>query len=107
MSSIQDYWKNIRALESNLPEFVWVVGTAAGAPPFVTQVASGLAAKLLYAKSHRVAEAAEVDAHLANDAATLKLAKQERMRRTGAAIVVVEKDAVEEPTSEPTRRRRR
>lgn len=100
---IQDYWKDLKSLEATLPEFVWLVATTAGAPPFVTQVASNVAAKVLHAKSHRVAADEEVAANRANDAATLKQAKQERMRRSGAAIVVVD----EEATSEPSLRRRR
>lgn len=101
--SIQDYWKEIRSIEATLPAVVWLVGEAAGAPPFVTQVAADMAAKLLHAKSHRLAEEAEVEAHHASDAALVKQAKQERMRRSGAAVVVVE----EPTTSEPTPRRRR
>lgn len=98
---IGQYWKDLRSLEATLPEFVWLVGTAAGAPPFVTQAASSIAAKLLHAKSHRVATEEEIAAHKANDEVTIQQAKQERMRRSGAAVVVVE------ATSEPTPRRRR
>jgi hypothetical protein len=109
---IQQYWKDVRALEVNLPDFVWLVATAAGLPPFVTQVTKGVAAKLLHAKSHRMAADDEVEAQYTLDAATLKLAKKERMRRSGATVVVVEKAAVDQPvveeaTSEPSPRRRR
>ena len=103
MSNIQQYWKEVRALEVTLPEFVWLVATAAGVPPFVTQVAAGAAAKLLHAKSADD----EVEAHHTKDARTLKQARNERMRRSGAAVVVVEKEAGLVPTSEPTPRRRR
>jgi len=99
---IGQYWKDLRSLEATLPEFVWLVATAAGAPPFVTQAASTIAAKLLHAKSHRVATEEEIAAHKANDALAVKQAKHERMRRSGAAVVVVE-----ELTSEPSPRRRR
>ncbi len=99
---IQQYWKELKTLEETLPEFVWLVATAAGAPPFVTQVAAAVAARLLRAKSHRVAADEEVAAHRANELSSLKRAKHERMRRSGAAIV-----AVDEATSEPTPRRRR
>ncbi len=105
---IQEYWKEVKTLENSLPEFVWLVGTAAGAPPFVTQVASSVAAKLLRAKSHRVAGEEEVAADRAKDAAALKQAKDERMRRSGAAVVVVEEPATSEPaTFGPSPRRRR
>ncbi|MEO5926681.1 MAG: hypothetical protein ABIR70_22905 [Bryobacteraceae bacterium] len=101
--TIQQYWKDVRKLEETLPAVVWLVGTAVGAPPFVTEVASDVAAKMLHAKSHRVASEEEVAAQRTNDASAVKQAKQERMRRTGAAVVVVD----EEPTSEPSPRRRR
>ncbi len=100
--TIQQYWKDIRSIEQSLPALVWLVGTTAGAPPFVTQVASDIAAKMIHAKSHRVATEDEVEAQSASDAEALKQAKRERMRRKGAALVVVD-----EPTSEPSPRRRR
>jgi hypothetical protein len=108
-AQIQQYWKDRRMLEATLPEFVWLVATAAGAPPFVTQAAAGLAAKLLHAKSHRVASDEEVEAHHVHDATALKQARQERMRKSGAAVVVVKDVPVEEPpaTSAPVPRRRR
>ena len=101
--TIQQYWKDIRSIESTLPALVWLVGTATDAPPFVTQVASDIAAKWIHAKSHRIATEEEVQAQSANDVVALKQAKQERMRRKGAALVVVEG----ETTSEPSPRRRR
>jgi hypothetical protein len=106
--NIQRYWKEVRSLEQTLPAVVWLVGTTAGAPPFVTQVASDIAAKMLHARSHRIASDEEVAAHHANDAVALQQAKEERMRRKGEALVVVENAVVEdEPTSEPSPRRRR
>jgi hypothetical protein len=105
---IQEYWKDLKSLEETLPEFVWLVATAAGAPPFVTQVACRVAAKLLHARTHRIAADEEVAAQRAKDTATLKQAKQERMRRSGAAVVVVDEEASpESTTSEPSPRRRR
>lgn len=100
---IQQYWKDRRALEQTLPEFVWIVATASGETPIVTQAVSCIAAKFLQAKSHRIATDEEVAAHLAAEVVALKQAKQERMRRSGAAVIVVE-DPV---TSEPSPRRRR
>ena len=106
-SRIQQYWKDLRSLEATLPEFVWLVGTAAGAPPVVTQVAAAIAAKWLYAKTHRVASDEEVEQLRADDAAALRQAKLERLRRSGATVVVVDEAASETARSEPSPRRRR
>ena len=90
---IQQYWREIRALEETLPAFVWLVATAAGAPPIVTEVSAQVAAKLLHARSHRMAEKTEVDAHHVREAATVKQAKRERMRKSGSTVVVVDEQA--------------
>lgn len=90
--TIRQYWKDVRALEDTLPAFVWLVATAAGAPPVVTEASAALAAKLLHAKSHRIAEPGEVEEHHQREAATLKQAKRERMRRSGAALVVLDEE---------------
>ncbi len=106
-SRIQQYWKDLRSLEATLPEFVWLVATPAGAPPVVTQAAAAIAAKWLHAKTHRVATDEEVAQLRADDAAAVKQAKQERMRRSGAAVVVVDEAPSEPARSEPSPRRRR
>lgn len=100
---ILDYWRALRELEATLPEFVWLVATAAGAPRFVTQAAAPVAAKLLHTKAHRIATEEEVAAYRAIESAAVKQATLERKRRAGAAVVVVEEPA----TSEPSPRRRR
>ncbi|MFM2126295.1 MAG: hypothetical protein RL328_2746 [Acidobacteriota bacterium] len=102
--SIQDYWREIRAVERSLPEFVWLVGQAREALPFLTQVPAGIAARLLQAKTHRVATPDEIAAHLEQEQAAVKSAKRDQLRRTGADVVVVE---APEPTPEPAPKRRR
>jgi hypothetical protein len=110
---IQQYWREIRELEATLPEFVWIVSTDEHTPNFLTQVVAGVGAKLIRAKSHRLATDAEVEAHLANAAQQRKGAKVDRMRRSGAAVVVVNEvvnevvDAADEPTDAPNPRRQR
>lgn len=103
---IQQYWKELRALEESLPEFVWLVGIDDG-PGAVTQAAASIAAKFLHAKSHRVATDEEVAAQRANDAVARTQAKHERMRRSGAAVVVLGPDQADAPTAPPALRRRR
>lgn len=88
MNDIRQYWKTVRAIEATLPADVWLV--AMDSPDFVTQAPAETAAKMLHAKSHRVATEEEVEAHHAREAATNKNARRERLRRSGAAVVAVE-----------------
>ncbi len=105
--SIREYWQEIRTLEGTLPEFVWLVCVAANSPEFVTEAPALLAARLLQAKSHRRATNEEVEAHQAREAEAVKQARHERMRRSGAAIVVVEETPEAAVKSEPSPRLRR
>lgn len=105
MITIQDYWREVRALEDRLPEFVWLVSKTADTAGFVTQAPASVAARLLHGKSHRIATEEEVQAHLEHEQAAVKAAKQERMRRSGAAVVVVRPGP--EATLEPRPKRRR
>ena len=57
---------------------------------FVTQTPAAAAARLLYAKSHRIATDAEVEAHRAREQRMESAARQERLRRQGTSQVVVE-----------------
>lgn len=108
MSRIQDYWRQVNALAGSLPEFVWVVSTADGSAECVTEVSAALAARLLHAKTHRVAAPEEVDAHHAREKAAVKHARLENKRKAGAAVVVVDDAAEAGPaTSAPAPRRRR
>ncbi len=100
---IRQYWKEVRALEAQLPEFLWVVAQEA-IVEFLTQVTAGDGAKLLHAKSHRLATDQEIVAHHLREAVANKAAQRELRRRSGAAVVVV--DAGESDTPNLTRRRR-
>ena len=57
MRDIRRYWKEVRALEASLPEFVWLVDVEGSVP---VEVGAGRAAQLLLAKSHRVASEDEL-----------------------------------------------
>ena len=96
---IRQHWQEVRAIEGTLPEFVWLVSVAANSLSFVTEAPAAVAARLLKIKSHRLATSEEVEAHQAIEAETAKQARHERMRRSGAAIVVVE--STSEPSQQP------
>lgn len=88
MRDMRQYWREIRELAAELPEFVWL---AEGNEParFVTQVPAEAAARLLHAKSHRLATAAEVEAHLAREAAMERQARAEQRRSQGTVLVKI------------------
>ena len=95
MADFRKYWQEIRALEKTLPECVWLVslenprrGQVGGC---VVETAAEVAAKLLHAKSHRLAEPTEIDAHQAREQAAKREAFDARLRRQGISVVPLEK----------------
>jgi len=83
---IRQYWQELRAVEASLPEFVWLVSVVGGV---VTQVSSGVAARLLRGKKFREATEDEVAAHHGRELEANRAAREERMRREGTSLVVV------------------
>ena len=86
---IRQYWREVRALEAGLPEFVWLVGVRDIVAASVTEAPAAVAARLLRAKSHRRATDDEVAAHQAREREANRAAREERMRKDGASLVVV------------------
>jgi hypothetical protein len=84
MRDLHQYWQEIRAIESGLPQFVWVI-----AEDCLIEVARAVAARLLHAKSHRLATEEEVKAREAREAEAEKTAAAERKRREGIEVVEV------------------
>lgn len=86
---IGQYWRDLRALEASLPEFVWLVSVRDTGGRGVTQAPAAVAARLLRGKSHRRAAEAEVEAHHAREQEANRAARVERLRRQGTSLVVV------------------
>lgn len=84
MRDLQQYWAEIRAIENGLPQFVWVI-----AEDCLIEVARAVAAKLLHAKSHRLATEDEVAARKAKEAAAKKRQQSEKKRREGIAVIEI------------------
>jgi hypothetical protein len=84
MRDLQQYWQEIRAIESGLPQFVWVI-----AEDCLMEVARAVAARLLHAKSHRLATEEEVKLRKAREAEEQRKAEKERKRRKGIEVVEV------------------
>jgi len=84
MRDLQQYWAEIRAIENSLPQFVWVI-----AEDCLIEVARAVAAKLLHAKSHRLATDEEIAAREAKQAEMKRRKEIEKKRREGIAVVEV------------------
>ena len=93
MPDLKKYWQEIRAIEKSLPAEVWLVslqnlakGQVAGS---IVEVAAAVAAKLLHAKSQRLATEEEIQEHKAQQAETQRMVFEQRMRTQGIAVIPV------------------
>ena len=86
MRDIRRYWRDVRALEASLPDFVWLVAVEGSAP---VQVGASRAAQLLLAKSHRMASEDELSIQREREIAERKARQKEARRREGVAVVEV------------------
>ncbi len=94
MPDLRRYWEEIRAIEQSLPQSLWIVSLedalrdrVAG---MIVEVVAAVAAKMLHAKSHRVATEDEVRAERDRQDGVKRSAAEERLRRLGVAVVEVE-----------------
>jgi hypothetical protein len=93
MPDLRRYWEEIHAIERSLPQSLWIVSLEdalrdrmAG---MIVEVAAAVAAKMLHAKSHRVATEDEVRAERDRQDGVKKSAAEEKLRRLGVAVVEV------------------
>jgi hypothetical protein len=97
MRDLRKYWQEIREIEKSLPEFVWLISS--DHPPreqnggCMAQVAAAAAARLLHAKSHRLAADEEIQAHQTAENEAKRLAFHEGLRKRGIAVIAVPGDA--------------
>ncbi|MEO8052795.1 MAG: hypothetical protein ABI833_20485 [Acidobacteriota bacterium] len=94
MPDLKKYWLEIRVIEKSLPAEVWLVslenrakGQVAGS---MVEATAAVAAKLLYAKSQRLATEEEIQEHKARVAETKRQVFEQRMRSEGIAIIPLE-----------------
>jgi hypothetical protein len=93
MPDLKKYWQEIRAIEKSLPAEVWLVslqnlakGQVGGA---IAEVAAAVAAKLLHAKSQRLATDEEVEAHKTQQDQVKRQIFEQQMRKQGIAVIPV------------------
>jgi hypothetical protein len=88
MRDLRKYWQEVRALERELPEFVWLVALDRASAP-VVEVHASQAAKLLHVGSHRRATEEEMAAHQTAVESERRRAFESDLRRKGIAVVPV------------------
>ena len=85
MRDLARYWREVRAIQAGLPDFVWLVGETES----LVEVGSAVAARLLYAGSHRRAAMEEIRAHAAAELTRCREATRADLRRRGISVVPV------------------
>ncbi len=86
---VRQYWQEVRSAAAKLPEFVWLAAAGEETAAFAVEVPAATAARLLHAKSHRLATPGEVEAHQAREAESHRRDKVEQRRRKGTVMVGV------------------
>jgi hypothetical protein len=93
MPDLKKYWQEVRAIEQTLAADVWLMSLESKARGQVggsiAEVTAGVAAKLLYGKSHRLATDEEVESHQARQLARQRQGIQKKLRDEGIAIIPV------------------
>jgi hypothetical protein len=91
MPDLKKYWQEIRVIEKSLPAEVWLVslpnlakGQVGGS---IVEVAAAVAAKLLHAKSQRLATEDEIEAYKGRQDEIKRQIFEQRMRSQGIAVI--------------------
>ncbi|SRR5579884_2179217 len=89
MRDLRRYWQEVREIERGLPESVWLVSLDSGdlAPGFLVEVPAAPAARLLHAKSHRLATPAEIELRESQEASKRRAQQEATLRKQGIAVV--------------------
>ena len=85
MRDLRKYWREVAEIERGLAEFVFLAPRAGGAA--LVEVPARVAAKLLHANSHRLAEEQEIAAHKAAEEELRRRSFHDELRRKGVAVV--------------------
>jgi hypothetical protein len=87
MLNLRRYWQEIRAIQSTLPEPTWLMSVE---NPRIVETPAAVAARLIYAKSHRVATQEEIDAQRASEDAAKRAAFHDELRKRGITVVALD-----------------
>ena len=93
MPDLRRYWREIRTLESTLPDPTWLVSADDTLPEsqsrHVVEVSAAGAARFLHAKSHRLATPQEIEAQRAKEAVAKRLAVHDSLLKRGITVVAL------------------
>ena len=85
MFDLKKYWQVLREIEKTLPDYVWLYSQGG-----LVEVGAAVAARLLQAKSHRLATPEEIQQHRDHQQELQKQQFQQRLRDKGIAVVPLE-----------------
>jgi hypothetical protein len=86
--NLKKYWQALREIEKTLPDYVWLYSQGG-----LVEVGAAVAARLLQAKSHRLATPEEIQQNREQQQELQKQQFQQRLRDQGIAVVTVEQPA--------------
>ena len=93
MPDLKKYWSDVRAAESGLSDFVWLMSLDRPAKGEIggriSEASRQVAARLLLAGSHRRATEGEIQAHEVQQDLVRREAFRQRLQRQGIAMVPV------------------
>ena len=85
MRELRKYWQEVRTIERDLPDFIWIVSGGT-----LVEVRAALAAKMLHGGAYRAATEDEIEAHKAAQESLRTKAFHDDLRRRGIAVVAVD-----------------
>ena len=89
MPDLRRYWREIRTLESTLPDPTWLVSVEDTQNQHVVEVSAAVAARFLHAKSHRLATPQEIEAQRVEEAVAKRMAVHDALRKRGITVVAL------------------
>ena len=93
MPDLRRYWREIRTIESTLPDPTWLVSVEDTLPEshsrHVVEVSAAVAARFLHAKSHRLATQEEIKAQRDKEAVAKRIAIHDSLRKRGITVVAL------------------
>lgn len=82
MFNLKKYWQALREIEKTLPQYVWLYSQGG-----LVEVGAAVAARLLQAKSHRLATSEEIQQHRDQQQELQRRQFEQRLRDKGIAVI--------------------
>lgn len=82
MFNLRKYWQALREIEKSLPDYVYLYSQGG-----LVEVGAAVAAKLIQAKTHRLATPEEIQQHRDQQQELQKRQFEQRLRDKGIAVI--------------------